>query len=499
MPRTLNTLVGRLAILQLLIYAILLPALFYQLQEMVRTNAVSTFTQHARAYAASLARELELGGILESASRTIVFLDGGVEGGGCVYAAVEFNGRLFGSSVIETPPWVQRRGDDVAFFKSPDAVYAVSMPVRRDGAAGVLYLGFDEQPTLAQLRSARIKIAEALAAYGIASVAAAVLLARRVALPLTQLRTASRRVAQGDSTVHLSTNSKMVEIVDLSTDLEFMRSELVGTAERLRAEIRQRQIELVERAALESQLRHEQRLATIGTFAGGLAHEFNNILVPLILYTEESLDEIGAEHPVRENLESILKAATRAASVIYKLLAFTRPIAERQPEPVDVALVTNEALDLSQALMLPNIELVREMGSQVERVLGDATLLSQVVLNLCSNAVLAMSDGGGTLRVTVMTRKGPPADASHGSTPEVVELRIKDTGRGMNPETQERIFEPFFTTRDVGEGSGLGLSIVHGIVASMGGRISVVSALGAGTEFIVELPAIAPTARSSEA
>jgi signal transduction histidine kinase len=495
MPRTLNTLVGRLAILQLLIYAVLLPALFYQLQALVRTNAVSTFTQHARAYAASLARELELGDTLESPTRTIVFLDGGVEGGGSVYAAVEFNGRLFGSSVIETPAWIQRRGDDVEFFKSPDTIYAVSMPVRRDAAAGALYLGFDKRPTLAQLRAARNRIAEALIAYGIASVTAAVLLARRVALPLTQLRAASRRVAQGDSAAHLRANSRMVEIVDLAKDLELMRSELVGAAERLRAEMRQRQIEQAERAALESQLRHEQRLATIGTFAGGLAHEFNNILVPLILYAEESLDQIGAEHPVRENLDRILQAATRADSVIEKLLAFTRPIAEHQPEAVDLAAVTNDALDLSQALMPPNIEVKRELDGRVERVLGDATLLSQVVLNLCSNAAHAMHDRGGTLSVTVSTRKRPLADAlSSAAASSVVELRVKDTGRGMNPETQERIFEPFFTTRDVGEGSGLGLSIVHGIVASMGGSISVVSALGAGAEFIIELPAIVSTA-----
>jgi signal transduction histidine kinase len=260
--------------------------------------------------------------------------------------------------------------------------------------------------------------------------------------------------------------------------------------------MRQRQVELAERAALESQLRHEQRLATIGTFAGGLADEFNNILVPLILYAEESVEEIGAEHPVRENLDRIVQAATRAASVIHKLLAFAHPIAERQPEPIDVAVVTNEALDLSQALMPPNIDLIRAIDAQVHRVLGDATLLSQVVLNLCSNAAHAMHDRGGTLVVTVATRKSTPTDTSSHASAPVVELRVKDTGRGMNPETQERIFEPFFTTRDVGEGSGLGLSIVHGIVASMGGRISVVSALGAGTEFIVELPTVASTAAS---
>jgi signal transduction histidine kinase len=303
-----------------------------------------------------------------------------------------------------------------------------------------------------------------------------------VASPLTQLRAASRRVARGDA-AYLNTTSNMVEIVELSRDLELMRGELVGVAQSLRAEIRQRQIEQAERATLESQLRHEQRLATIGTFAGGLAHEFNNILVPLILYTEESLEDAGAEHPLRANLERILKAASRAADLIQKLLAFARPIAERQPEPVDLAAVTNEALDLSQALMPPNIELMREIGIHDERVLGDATLLSQVVLNLCSNAIHAMRDGGGTLSVSVL-----PQEAANGTG------GIKDTGRGMNPETQERIFEPFFSARGAGEGLGLGLSIVHGIVASMGGRMTVASQLGAGTEFLVEFPAILPAA-----
>ena len=219
----------------------------------------------------------------------------------------------------------------------------------------------------------------------------------------------------------------------------------------------------------------------------------------MILYAEESVDQIGLDHPVRENLDCIIQAATRAASVIYKLLAFVHPIAERTPEPVDVAVVTKGALDLYQALMPSNIDLIREFGGQVPRVLGDATLLSQVVLNLCSNAAHAMRDRGGTLVVAVATRIGTLTDTLSSSTAPVVELRVKDTGCGMSPETQERIFEPFFTMRDVGEGSGLGLSIVHGIVASMGGRISVVSALEAGTEFTVELPAVGSTATLTDA
>ncbi len=483
MRRVLNTLVGRLAIVQLLIYAMLLPMLFSGLEAVVRGNVVDTFTRYARAYAGALARELELGDVLESSSRTVIFLDGGVEGGGCVYAAMELNGRLLGSSVTETPPWVRRRGDDLEFASSPDRIYAVAMPIERAGAVGKLYLGFDKRPALARIQATRTRILAALAAYAVASVIAVLALARVVSRPLTQLQAASRRVAHGETALRLGTESRMVEIVDLARDLEIMRRELVGIAERLRAEMLQRQIEQAERATLENQLRHEQRLATVGTLAGGLAHEFNNILVPLILYAEEALDEIDVAHPARANLDRVLRAASRASDVISKLMAFSRPMAERQPLPVDLAAVTNEALDLCQALMPANVELQRETGLEGAVVLGDPTLLNQVVLNLCTNAVRAMRELGGTLTVKILARERV---VPHGS--RVLELRVKDTGHGMNSQTQERIFEPYFTTRDVGEGSGLGLSIVHGIVVSMGGTISVTSTLGKGTEFIVELP-----------
>lgn len=192
-------------------------------------NAVDTFTRHARGYTICLARELELGDTLESPSRTVIFLDGGVEGGGCSYAAVDFNGRLFGSSVTELPAWVQSRGDDAQFEKSSDNLYAVAIPLRREGAPGTLYLGFDERPILERLRYARGQITGALLIYAIASILAAMVLARLVSRPLTQLQNASRRVAQVDSAARLATDSTMVEIVELSRDLGNMRRELVGT------------------------------------------------------------------------------------------------------------------------------------------------------------------------------------------------------------------------------------------------------------------------------
>src|SRR5581483_2229289 len=226
--------------------------------------------------------------------------------------------------------------------------------------------------------------------------------------------------------------------------------------------------------------RHEQRLATVGTLAGGVAHEFNNILLPLILYTEEALDDIRPEHPAHPNLTRVMKAAIRASDVVSKLLSFSRPRADRPFGPVRLGRVVNEALDLSQALIPPNVQLRREITSQDERILADATLLNQVVLNLCSNAVLAIGarEGVDTVSVTSCDRVNATDDHFR-----VLQLRLKDTGIGMSAEIQERIFEPFFTTRDVGQGSGLGLSIVHGIVTSLGGHIEVTSVPGQGTEF----------------
>jgi signal transduction histidine kinase len=498
MRRLLHTLAGRLALLQLLIYAVLLPVLFSWLDATARSNAVNTFTRNARAYSGALARELELGDVLDSPARAIVFLDGSVEGGGCVYAAMELNGRLLGSSAADTPAWVRTRGDDLEFSKSPDPVYAVAMPFRRGDGGGTLFLGFDKRPMLEQWRLTREHVVEALVVYGIASIIAVIFLARLVSRPLTQLQAASRAVARGELAVKLGTDSRMIEIAALSQDLEHMREGLVGTAEKLRAEMQQRQLEQAQRAILESQLRHEQRLATVGTLAGGVAHEFNNILVPLILYAEEALEDIGPEHPARPNVERVLRVAKRASDVVSRLLKFSRPMGERQPQSVDVAAVVNEALDLFQALVPPDIELRRAIDCDGRKVAGDSTLLNQVVLNLCTNAVQAMQGRGGTLTVAVRSRERVPGDPLPRNSARILELCVKDTGHGMDAQTRERIFEPYFTTRDIAEGSGLGLSIVHGIVTSMGGVIEVCSALSQGSEFTVVLPEADPPLRVCE-
>ena len=270
------------------------------------------------------------------------------------------------------------------------------------GVPGAIYLGFDTRPTLRQIREARYQILIALIVYAAASVAAAVIFARLVSRPLTQLQNASRRAAMGDPAEHLGADTAMVEIVNLARDLEYMREQLVGTSARLRAEMVQRESEQAQRAILETHLRHEQRLATVGTFAGGLAHEFNNILLPMMLFSEQALEDIPADHPARGNVESILDAAKRASNVISKMLAFSRPNELRQLEPIDPAAVVAEAVALFRAVIPANIEFVSNVGLRGERVLGDATLLNQVLLNLFSNAVLAMRETGGTLSMSLV-------------------------------------------------------------------------------------------------
>ena len=490
MPSFFNTLAGRLALLQLLILAILPTMLDERLNTVVRNTVGQSFIGHARAYVQSLADELALSDTLDSPSRSIVLLDSVIQGGYGSYAAIDYNGRLLGSSLAETPADVRHRGDSGALGESADHIFALSVPLLHEGRKGILYVGIDEKPSLIDIRAARHQIVVALLLYSIASMIAALALVRVVSKPLTQLQSASRTVARKDPTAQITVDSSMVEIVELTHDLEFMRRELVGTAAQLRTEMQHREIEQIRRTALENQLRHEHRLATVGTFAGGVAHEFNNILLPLFLCAEEALDDVPAGHPARRNLEQILAASERAREIVSKILAFSAPNRLRDPVAVDVALVIGETLDFLRAMVPPDVDLIRSVAAPGERVLGDPTLLSQVILNLCSNALRAMRERGGTLTVSLSVREARQVDAAAPSMAHSVEIRVKDTGPGMTPEVREHIFEPFFTTHDVGDGTGLGLSVVHGIVASMGGVIEVVTAPGLGAEFTVMLPAL---------
>ena len=244
-----------------------------------------------------------------------------------------------------------------------------------------------------------------------------------------------------------------------------------------------------ERQRLEGQLRQAQKLEAIGTLAGGIAHDFNNILSAILGYGE--LARLGAESgsPQARHLDGVMSAGQRAKALVERILAFSRSgLGDRVP--VHVQSVVTEALDLLLPSLPAGITLTRTLAAGDTAVVGDPTQIHQVVMNLCTNAMQAMPHGG-VLAVSLALRQQAVTLAL--STGEIaaggyVCLTVRDEGQGIEPGVVHRIFDPFFTTKGVGAGTGLGLSLVHGIVTDLGGGIDVSSLPGMGTTFAVWLP-----------
>ncbi len=253
-------------------------------------------------------------------------------------------------------------------------------------------------------------------------------------------------------------------------------------------EIRKRHEE--EKTKLEGQLVQLQKMETIGTLAGGIAHDFNNILTPVLGYTEMALEELSQESTLRYDIEQINNAALRGKDLVQQILTFSRQVdVEKKPMRLDMAVT--EVLKLIRASFPSNIEIVQELDRECGTVIADSTQMHQIIMNLCTNAYHAMIGKGGVLTVRLDTQKVGTrllnaSDKIQKGT--YVRLIISDTGHGMDKRTVERIFEPFFTKKEVGSGTGLGLSVVHGIVSSSNGAIVVESEPGKGSTFIIYLP-----------
>ncbi|MFZ0944892.1 MAG: PAS domain S-box protein [Syntrophobacteraceae bacterium] len=253
-----------------------------------------------------------------------------------------------------------------------------------------------------------------------------------------------------------------------------------------------------ERRSAETQLRQAQKMEALGTLAGGIAHDFNNILGIIFGYTELARWSISDNLPATEKLDEVLKAADRAKELVKQILAFSRQ-GEIEKKPVQVSLVFEEALKMLRATIPSTIDIRSDISSR-STVLGDPTQIHQVLMNLCTNAVHAMRDQGGTLEVTLVDIFMEPkvGDRYSGLHEGLhVQLIVKDTGHGIGPAIMDRIFDPFFTTKEAGVGTGLGLSVVHGIVKGHGGVIQVESEPDKGTMFKVLFPA-AESAFSSD-
>jgi PAS domain S-box-containing protein len=246
-----------------------------------------------------------------------------------------------------------------------------------------------------------------------------------------------------------------------------------------------------EKEELANLLRQSQKMEAIGTLAGGIAHDFNNILTPILGYADMVRDELPLDSPQSENLTQVIRAANRAKELVQQILTFSRQT-EEDRKPVQIQLVVKEALKLLRASIPSTIEIHQNIDSDCGLVLADPSEIHQIVMNLCANAYHAMLRTDGILTVTLGNISIPGNDPRmidmQLSRGNYVKLEVRDTGIGMDQTTIDKIFDPYFTTKKKGEGTGLGLSVVHGIVKSMGGRITTHSKVGKGTTFNIYLP-----------
>lgn len=239
------------------------------------------------------------------------------------------------------------------------------------------------------------------------------------------------------------------------------------------------------------QVRHYQKLQTIGALAGGIVHEFNNLLTPIMGYSEFLKQQLGPENEYYEDIDEIYRAGGRAKEIVDQILPFSRRETDStQYNVVNLNAVIWDALKMVRMLLPSSVRLVVKPYSGPINIYGSATQIHQVLLNLCTNAYQAMEAAGGTL--TVATRRvfqdQLPEQYHPVAEGEFVRLEVSDTGCGIPPEMLSRIFDPFFTTKAAGDGTGLGLSVVQNILISHGGFIEAESAVGRGSRFLVYLP-----------
>lgn len=257
-------------------------------------------------------------------------------------------------------------------------------------------------------------------------------------------------------------------------------------------------LDLTDRKRLESQLLQSQKLEAIGTLAGGIAHDFNNILGTILASTEMAKEDIGQESIAQPHLDRVLTASYRARDLVKQILSFSRR-SQQKRIPVHICPIVEEALKLLRASVPVTIEMRQDISvppvSKSDLVLADPIQIQQVVMNLCTNAVHAMREKGGVMHVSLKDMDGNVVPHHPNLSPGAyLQLSVSDTGHGLDTSKggiKERIFDPFFTTKKVGEGTGMGLAVAHGIVTSSGGAIMVDSQPGKGASFHVFLPRLA--------
>lgn len=244
-----------------------------------------------------------------------------------------------------------------------------------------------------------------------------------------------------------------------------------------------------EQKKLEDHMRQSQKLQSLGVLAGGIAHDFNNILTPIIGYAEMAVDDVSNQDHLKLYLQRIVNGSHRAKELVKQILTFSRH-RQQKTEPLHFSSVLKEALKLIRSTLPATIEMKAKIDNDSGMILGDPTQLHQVIINLCTNAAQAMRKNSGRVEITLLRTNLERKDLDR---PEFkpgpyLNMTVKDNGEGMSDEVMQRIFEPFFTTKEIGQGTGMGLSVVHGIVNGLNGFIKVESERGKGSVFRVFIP-----------
>jgi two-component system NtrC family sensor kinase len=378
--------------------------------------------------------------------------------------------------LVEGKPWIDRA------FVVNDWYITAYEPIKNVAGdiIGILYVGVLERPYIDLTN----RVILAFSVIGVLSVVLLLVLlfisTTRIIRPIKEMVYATQRIAEGDLSHKVNVDSRdEIGILagsfnTMTSDLKTANEELIEWGRTLEKKVEERTKELREAQA---HLIQTEKLASLGKLAAGVAHEINNPLGGILIYSHLLLEECDKDNPYYENLEKIVKETTRCKEIVKGLLEFARP---KEPEatPTDVNVLLNKSLSLVESQSLfQNIQVEKQYSTDLPHIIADSAQLQQVFMNIILNAADAMDEDGKLILRTSLDSGG-----------EDLLIDFTDTGPGIREEDQKKIFDPFFTTKEVGQGTGLGLSISYSIIRKHHGTIEVRSTYGEGATFSIRLP-----------